>query len=65
MVYYSLEKHNDAKLNILEEAIDLGYQAIFSEYYKQEKRLKIDLNIENEHNNYANLMKQSCVNYIF
>lgn len=62
---YNLERNYDNKLNMLEEAIDLGYQAIFSEYYKQEKRLKIDLNTENEHNNYADLIKKSCSNYIF
>lgn len=61
---YSLEKNYRAKLNVLEESIDLGYQAIFSEYYKQEKRLQNDLNTENHHNNYADLMKKSCSDYI-
>ena len=61
---YNLERNDEAKLNWLEESIDLGYQAIFSEYYNQEKRLKNDLNTENQHNNYANLIKKSCSNYI-
>ena len=61
---YNLERNDEAKLNWLEESIDLGYQAIFSEYYNQEKRLKNDLNTENQHNNYADLIKKSCSNYI-
>ena len=61
---YKLERNYVSKFNILEESIDLGYQAIFSEYYKQEKRLENDLNIENQHNNYADLIKESCSTYI-
>lgn len=61
---YNLERNNEIKLNWLEESINLGYQAIFSEYYNQEKRLKNDLNTENQHNNYADLIKKSCSNYI-
>lgn len=61
---YNLERNNEAKLNWLEESIFLGYEAIFSDYYKQEKRLNNDLNTENQHNNYANLIKKSCSNYI-
>ena len=60
---YKLERNYAAKLNVLEESIDLGYQAIFSEYYTQEKRLENDLNTENLHNNYADLMKESCSTY--
>ncbi len=61
---YKLEKNYKVKCGVLEEAIDLGYQAIFSEYYKQERRLENDLNTENRHNNYAELMKNSCSDYI-
>lgn len=62
---YKLEKNPVSRINLIEESINLGYKAIFSEYYKQEKRLKNDLNYESEHNNYATLIKETCSNYIY
>ena len=61
---YKLEKNFISKIDLIEESISLGHNAIFSEYYRQEKRLKSDLNYESEHNNYADLIKESCSIYI-
>ena len=61
---YGIEKNDFYKFNMLEESIQLGHKAIFSDYYKQETRLKSDLNIENEHRNYAELIKNSCSVYL-
>ena len=61
---FSLERNSSKQLELLEESIRLGNKAIFSEYYKQEKRLNNDLNSENEHNNYAELIRQSCSHYL-
>lgn len=61
---YKLEKNFISKMDLIEESISLGHNAIFSEYYRQEKRLKSDLNYESEHNNYADLIKESCSIYI-
>ena len=62
---FPLEKKTTKKIELLEEAIQLGYRAIFSDYYKQEKRLNNDLNSENEHNNYAELVRKSCSYYLY
>lgn len=61
---YSLEKNNTIRQDFQKEAIELGFQAIFSEYYKQEKRLKNDLNIENSRKNYVDLIQNICSSYV-
>lgn len=61
---YKLEKNPVAKMDLIAESINLGHRAIFSDYYKQDKRLRNDLNYESEHNNYADLIKNTCSNYI-
>lgn len=61
---YKLEEDFSNRISLLEEAITLGERAIFSEYYKQEKRLKNDLNSESKRNNYADLIKETCLSYI-
>ena len=61
---YKLEKSNTRKIELIEESINLGHEAIFSDYYKLEKRLSNDLNCESEHNNYADMIKKSCSLYI-
>ena len=61
---YPLERNREVQLDLLEEAINLGHRSIFSDYYKQEKRLKNDLNFESKRNNYADLIKKSCFSYL-
>lgn len=61
---YKLEKDSFSKIDLIEEAIKLGYEAIFSEYYRQEKRLVNDLNIGDKRDSYASLIIDSCNNYI-
>lgn len=61
---YPLEKNKRLKQDFQEEAINLGYSAIFSDYYKYEKRLHNDLSIENIRKNYVDLILNVCHSYI-
>lgn len=65
VLLFPLEKDPTKQLDLLEESIRLGHQAIFSEYYKHEKRLSNDLNSENQYNNYAEFIRRSCQHYIY
>lgn len=61
---YDQERGSLRKRELQEEAINLGYQAIFSEYYRQEKRLRNDLSVENARKNYSELIHDLCQSYI-
>jgi len=61
---YALEWKSNDKARRQVEAIELGHKAIFSSYYKQEKRLKSDLNMENSRKNYVELIKKLCSDYL-
>lgn len=61
---YELEHEKGDKIKRQREAINLGYTAILSSYYKQEKRLKNDLGMENPRKNYVDLIVTLCNNYI-
>lgn len=61
---YKRERDFKARITLIEEAINLGHEAIFSEYYKQEKRLENDLNSESKRYNYAELIRRMCTIYM-
>lgn len=59
---YNVETNEQNKEELRDEAIKLGYEAIFSDYYKPEKRLSNDLNLENK-KNYSELIIDLCRSY--